>query len=739
MRDEGATFGGGRGRALAAALGLVLVLALAPAQAAAFVLTWTGGSSNDWATPTNWDLNQAPQTGDDLILTLSGFPPSNNNLVGVQLHSVTLSADPNPLNNYTIGGNSIALQSGGSITSHHSAGSDQDNINAGVTLNGPATFTLTGTHVLNFNGSITGTGGLTLVNNSGFHNQLRLAGANTYAGTTTIAGTHRIHAFFNGAIPTTSAVTINSAGISFNTSSTIGSLAGVGVVTETGAFTTTTLTVGGDDSSTTYAGVLQNGTLRVALTKAGTGTLTLSGANTYTGATTVNAGTLLVTGSLAANSAVTVANGGTLGGTGTIGGSVTAQLGGRLAPGTSIGTLTVGGAVTWHGAATPTPTALFELSTGAATSDRLAITGALTKGGGPTFLFDFLGTGDEADYTLATFASTTFTAANFSYVNLAPGLVGTFSIVGNALHFTVSAAPPPTHDFNSDLKADILWRDTTGGLVALWLMNGLTIDANLLITTVPTTWSVAGVGDFNGDDDADIFWRNADGSLALWLMNGATIGTNASIAPVPPVWIVAGLGDFNGDGLSDVLWLNTSNGQVAIWLMNGTTPIASALIATVATTRVVAGVGDFDGDGLSDILWRDTAGGQVEIWLMNGFTITAVIPLPTIPTVWTIAGVGDFNGDGVTDILWRETSTGQVDLWLMNGTVSGTTSIASVHTVGFVPTVWTVALVQDFNGDAHADILWRESDGTVAMWLMNGPTLIGSGIVAEVPTNWVPE
>jgi fibronectin-binding autotransporter adhesin len=52
-----------------------------------------------------------------------------------------------------------------------------------------------------------------------------------------------------------------------------------------------TLTVGSDNSSTSYNGVISNSG---GLTKSGSGTLTLSGTNTYTGATTIHAGTLEV-------------------------------------------------------------------------------------------------------------------------------------------------------------------------------------------------------------------------------------------------------------------------------------------------------------------------------------------------------------------------------------------------------------------------------------------------------------
>src|SRR5262249_60982682 len=75
------------------------------------------------------------------------------------------------------------------------------------------------------------------------------------------------------------------------------------------------------------------------LIKQGSGVLSLSAANTYSGPTTVNAGTLSVNGSLLGS--VTVNSGGMLAGSGTIGGL--AVSGGTVAPGNSIGTLSIPG------------------------------------------------------------------------------------------------------------------------------------------------------------------------------------------------------------------------------------------------------------------------------------------------------------------------------------------------------------------------------------------------------------
>ena len=61
------------------------------------------------------------------------------------------------------------------------------------------------------------------------------------------------------------------------------------------ANTKVTLTTS-SNSSTTFSGVIENGNAaKVDITKAGSGTLTLSGTNTYAGTTNINAGVLSIT------------------------------------------------------------------------------------------------------------------------------------------------------------------------------------------------------------------------------------------------------------------------------------------------------------------------------------------------------------------------------------------------------------------------------------------------------------
>ena len=82
---------------------------------------------------------------------------------------------------------------------------------------------------------------------------------------------------------------------------------------------------------------------------------------------------------------------------------------------------------------------------------------------------------------------------------------------------------------------------------------------------VPSSWHIAGVGDFDGNGKSDILWQNDNGAVAIW-DNGLPAGghTVANPGAVPTGWHIAGVGDFDGNHKSDILWHN-DNGAVAIW------------------------------------------------------------------------------------------------------------------------------------------------------------------------------
>ncbi|RYD19856.1 MAG: hypothetical protein EOP88_17395, partial [Verrucomicrobiaceae bacterium] len=112
----------------------------------------------------------------------------------------------------------------------------------------------------------------------------------------------------------------------------IGSLSGVSSSVLMGGLSaggTITWQVGGRNDDSLFAGVIANNTGPSALSKTGTGTLVLTGANTYTGPTNISGGRLRLNGSSTGTS-YTVQSGGTLGGTGSITGNLNVQNGGAL-------------------------------------------------------------------------------------------------------------------------------------------------------------------------------------------------------------------------------------------------------------------------------------------------------------------------------------------------------------------------------------------------------------------------
>lgn len=266
-----------------------------------------------------------------------------NNWVGLGLNTVNAIDGAGDINFTGLINNGRLVKSGSATLTISSAGS-----NTGATLvaNG-------GTSVLNSSSAdgalrgIDGNGNVLTVNTGGVvkyaaNDQIRSA-------TDTATG---IVAVYGGTLDINSKTdTINGLQIGSTDGSTAGnviSTGGAGALTVTGstvAFGANRILATNGTASANLAGAT------TSLTKSTSGTVALSGANTYGAGTTVSLGTLLAntptggTNSATGTGAVTVVSTAVLGGTGQIRptgvNGISVASGGHIAPGASIGTLTI--------------------------------------------------------------------------------------------------------------------------------------------------------------------------------------------------------------------------------------------------------------------------------------------------------------------------------------------------------------------------------------------------------------
>jgi hypothetical protein len=105
----------------------------------------------------------------------------------------------------------------------------------------------------------------------------------------------------------------------------------------------------------------------------------------------------------------------------------------------------------------------------------------------------------------------------------------------------------------------------------------------------------------------------------------------------------------------------------------------------------------------------------------------------TTDPAWQIVGTGDFNNDGQRDVLWQKTD-GSIAVWLMNGLTAQSVRFNPLST----DPSWRLAGSGQFNNDSQTDLLWQSKDGRLAVWFMNGTNRVGTASLSpsQVDPNW---
>jgi autotransporter-associated beta strand protein len=678
-----------------------------------------------------------PNNGAGLNLTVSG--PGSTTVMGIYTPGITWAAGSayaqtilnggtlicggnNAIgtNNFTINGGSldsvavgltnllIASQNwNGNFTFN---GSQSLNLGAGpVALNASRIVTVNAS-TLAVDGPISGSGFSLTKAGAG---TLVLNNANTYSGGTVISNGVLTMGVV-GALTNAGNVTVHGTLDVNGNSPTLINLSGTGIV-DTLSGGTPLLTLS-NNAGSTFSGVIRNSSGTVAVTKNGSGALTLGGANTYAGNTTVSAGTLLINGSTAGSSAVTVASGATLGGTNLIGGSVNWQSG-------SSGLFTVNPTAAVAGSnATPlTVSSSVTLNGNVVTVN---VGGATPLGAGIYKLMSYNTGGSSGAFSTA---SPSYTGAG-----VAPGTVSSIATSGGAVTLTViftGVTATWTNNGNGNWSTGADWSSNpyyphlSGDVATLGVGSAyttVTLDANVSLAAVVLTnansFLVADAGktlNFANAYGSGLITVNAGSSNAI--ATAVTLNTNLTIAPVSGTSLAITNTISNGSAVQNL----TVNGAGTVSL-SGVNTYGPASAGTVGTTL---------GGGGTLQLGNNNAIGSGDVSVSSSGTLRAGAAFALANNI--IAGSGatatvDNNGNNVT-LSGIVSGAGAL---AKNGTGTLTLNSANTYGNGFSISAGTVKL-GDAGGIPGGVGFGNVNMGTNTTLDMNGFNVVLNGLNAS--------
>ncbi|MFF4014836.1 FG-GAP-like repeat-containing protein [Streptomyces sp. NPDC001843] len=257
--------------------------------------------------------------------------------------------------------------------------------------------------------------------------------------------------------------------------------------------------------------------------------------------------------------------------------------------------------------------------------------------------------------------------------------------------------------------------------------------------TVKVTGAAAVRRDLAGSDGiGDLLTLDSSGSLTIQKGDGAGAysgkvsgsGWATSVRAVP-------VGDLNGDRCNDVL-VRFSSGTLRGYRPGCGKAVTTSTPYTSLGTGfnqydVLTSPGDVTGDGRADLIARDSS--THTVYLYKATSSGKLSSRVKLYADWSgykkIVGAGDLGGDGHGDLLVQDKSN---ELWRYNGTGSGTFKSRVKVFDDWGSSYDVVVGVGDITGDAKADLVSRDTAGT--LWRNAGDGKGSFGGRTKVATGW---
>jgi len=335
------------------------------------------------------------------------------------------------------------------------------------------------------------------------------------------------------------------------------------------------------------------------------------------------------------------------------------------------------------------------------------------------------------------------------------GVAGPLSAPSEPINFVASGTPPPdptptptpspggtppppppnpdpiavARDFDGDARADMVVREGTNARV--WVMEGAHVASEIPLPLIPSGSVLVGTGDYDGDQNADLLWENAQtGALTLWRLDGGVVvGTGVldrSSLPSAEEWHVGGSGDLDGDGADDLMLWSRVKGEVEVWTLAGTSVASRTRLTGHAGAWSVVAVDDIDGDGMAEIVWQDELRRALEL---RDPTAAAGVVLGNVAAGWRGRGGVDLAGDGAAELVLHQPALGTTQAWALDDAgILGASDLPTAKGLG------RFSGSGDFDGDGSEDVAWSDAaTGVVTLWLASAGATVPISVDRALP------